>query len=117
MSLVFLHDPLLCFRCFISALNTLLFPVPRSALIYLSAALLSFHCHECIHAVERMGSPVQAEAQHGTHLHYSILPIRGKCKWLHLLLGRTWIGAPSVGSKCREGACARNSALPKTYRK
>lgn len=111
----FLHDPLLPRTfVFISALNGLLFPVPRSAFIYLSAVLLLFHCRERIHAAERTGSPAQAGAQHGTRFHYSILPVRGKDKWLHLLVGRTRSGAPSVGSKRREGACARNSALPKT---
>lgn len=65
----------LCF-CFISALNNLWLPDPCSALISLSAVLMSFPGCECIPVVEQPA----AGAQHGACPHPSI---RGKHKWLH----------------------------------
>lgn len=92
-------------------------PSVPSASIYPSAARPSFHRCECIHAAEGMGSPGQAGAQHRARFHHSILPVRGKRERLHLFVGRTQSRTPSIGSKCREGACTRSSALPKAYRK
>lgn len=87
-------------------------PSVPSASIYPAAALPSFHRCERIHAAEGMGSPGRAAAQHRVRFHHSILPV--KHKRLHLFVGQTQSRAPSIGSKRREGACARSSALPKT---